>query len=162
DADSAREADRARGASAPSDAQRSRSRRVGSGAWDQRFGCRGRSAPSIAPREPPAIGPRGPALHDGDRRHDGLAPAEVTRGSIVVLAAPGPYTGKPRPAVVVQADVFNATHASITVCPITSDCIDAPLFRVSLPPGSRTGLTVVSQVMVDKVASVPRVSIARE
>ena len=86
----------------------------------------------------------------------------MTRGSIVVLAAPGPCTGKPRPAVVVQADVFNTTHASITVCPITSDCIDAPLFRVSLPPGSRTGLTVVSQVMVDKVASVPRRSIARE
>lgn len=86
----------------------------------------------------------------------------MTRGAIVVLAAPGPYTGKPRPAVVVQADVFNATHASVTVCPITSDCIDAPLFRVSLPPGSRTGLTAVSQVMVDKIASVPRLSIARE
>ena len=86
----------------------------------------------------------------------------MTRGSIVVLAAKGPFTGKPRPAVVVQADLFNETHASITVCPITSDCIDAPLFRVSLPPGSRTGLTAASQVMVDKVASVPRLSIARE
>lgn len=85
----------------------------------------------------------------------------MTRGAIVVMAARGTYTGKPRPAVIVQADHFNTTHASITVCPITSDCIDAPLFRVSLPPGERTGLSVVSQVMVDKLASVPRAAIAR-
>jgi mRNA interferase MazF len=86
----------------------------------------------------------------------------MTRGAIVVVAARGAYTGKPRPAVIVQADLFNATHASVTVCPITSDCIDAPLFRVDLPPGERTGLSVMSQVMVDKLASVPRGAIARE
>ncbi len=81
---------------------------------------------------------------------------EVTRGAIVVLAAKGAYVGKPRPAVVVQSDAFNAAHASITICPITSDCVDAPLFRVALPPGDRTGLRVASQAMVDKVSSVPR------
>ncbi|MGH9409053.1 MAG: type II toxin-antitoxin system PemK/MazF family toxin [Vicinamibacterales bacterium] len=86
---------------------------------------------------------------------------EVARGSIVVLAAKGAYTGKPRPAVVVQSNTFNATHASITVCPITSDCVDAPLFRVLLPPGERTGLTVASQVMTDKVRSVPRSAVNR-
>lgn len=86
----------------------------------------------------------------------------MTRGTIVVMAAPGPYTGKPRPAIVVQADIFNATHASVTVCPITSDCIDAPLFRVDLPPGERTGLSVPSQVMIDKIASIPRPAIARQ
>jgi mRNA interferase MazF len=84
----------------------------------------------------------------------------VTRGDIVVVATKGAYSGKPRPTLVVQADVFNDTHASVTVCPITSDCIDAPLFRVSLPPGSRTGLRAASQVMVDKIVSVPRSSIA--
>ena len=85
----------------------------------------------------------------------------MTRGAIVVMAARGVHTRKPRPAVVVQADLFNSTHASITVCPITSDCIDAPLFRVDLPPGDRTGLSVPSQAMVDKIASIPRSSIAR-
>jgi len=85
----------------------------------------------------------------------------MTRGSIVVLAAKGAYLGKPRPAVVVQADAFNTTHASITVCPITSDCVDAPLFRIALPPGDRTGLVVASQVMVDKVSSVPRSAVGR-
>ena len=85
----------------------------------------------------------------------------MTRGDIVVVATKGAYTGKPRPALVVQSDLFNATHASVTVCPITSDCIDAVLFRVPVPPGSRTGLQSPSQVMVDKVVSVPRLSVAK-
>lgn len=86
----------------------------------------------------------------------------MTRGGIVVAAARGAYTGKPRPAVVVQSDLFNATHASVTICPITSDCVDAPLFRLTLPAGSRTGLKVPSQVMLDKIVSVPRASIRAE
>jgi len=86
----------------------------------------------------------------------------VKRGAIVVVAARGAYTGKPRPALVVQSDLFNPTHQSVTICPITSDCVDAPLFRVSLPPGERTGLRSVSQIMVDKIVSVPRSAIATE
>jgi mRNA interferase MazF len=58
----------------------------------------------------------------------------VKRGAIVVVAARGAYTGKPRPALVVQSDLFNPTHASVTICPITSDCVDAPLFRLIYPP----------------------------
>ena len=84
----------------------------------------------------------------------------MSRGDIVVVAMRGSYTGKPRPAVVVQSDLFNATHASVTICPITSDVLDAPLFRVTIPPGARTGLRVSSQAMVDKVASVPRWAVA--
>jgi mRNA interferase MazF len=86
---------------------------------------------------------------------------EVTRGAVVIVSARGAYTGKPRPALVVQADSFNPTHASVTICPITTACIDAPLFRVNVPPGERTGLRTASQVMVDKIASVPRASIVR-
>ena len=86
----------------------------------------------------------------------------MKRGAIVVVAARGAYTGKPRPAVVVQSDLFNPTHASVTLCPITSDCVDAPLFRLTLPPGTRTGLKDVSQVMIDKIVSVPRVAISAE
>lgn len=86
----------------------------------------------------------------------------MTRGALVIVAARGAYTSKPRPAVVIQTDLFNPTHASVTVCPITSDCVDAPLFRVTLPPGTRTGLTATSQVMIDKIVSVPRGAIVRE
>jgi mRNA interferase MazF len=86
----------------------------------------------------------------------------MKRGSIVVVAARGAYTGKPRPALVVQSDLFNPTHASVTICPVTSDCVDAPLFRLTLPAGPRTGLKSVSQVMVDKIVSVPRSAIREE
>ena len=86
----------------------------------------------------------------------------MKRGAIVVVAARGASTGKPRPALIVQSDLFNPTHASVTVCPITSDCVDAPLFRLTLPPGPRTGLRAVSQVMIDKIISVPRSAIGAE
>jgi mRNA-degrading endonuclease toxin of MazEF toxin-antitoxin module len=52
----------------------------------------------------------------------------VRRGDVVIVATRGACTGKLRPALVVQSDLFNETHASITVCPVTSDAIDAPLF----------------------------------
>lgn len=86
----------------------------------------------------------------------------MRRGTVVVVAAKGAYMGKPRPAVVVQSDLFNPTHQSITICPITSDCVDAPLFRIPLPPGERTGLKTASQVMIDKIISVPKLAIAQE
>ena len=86
----------------------------------------------------------------------------MNRGDVVIVATRGPYTAKPRPALVVQADLFNDTHASVTVCPITSEVIDAPLFRVAVPPGTRTGLRSASQVMVDKIVSVPRTAIDRK
>ena len=86
----------------------------------------------------------------------------MTRGAIVVVSARGDYTGKPRPALVVQSDLFNPTHASVTICPITSDCVDAPLFRITVSSGRRTGLRRMSQVMVDKIVSVPRARITKE
>lgn len=85
----------------------------------------------------------------------------MTRGDLVIVATRGAYTSKPRPALVVQADIFNETHASITVCPVTSDVIDASLFRVNVPPGNRTGLESSSQVMVDKIVSVPRSAVSK-
>ena len=85
----------------------------------------------------------------------------MNRGDIVVVATKGTYTGKPRPALIVQDNLFNDVHASITLCPITSEAIDAPLFRVSLPSGPRTGLQATSQVMVDKIVSVPRGAIGK-
>ena len=85
----------------------------------------------------------------------------MTRGDLVVVATRGAYSGKPRPALVVQTDLYNETHASVTVCLVTSDVIDAPLFRISIPHGARTGLQTPSQVMVDKIVSVSRGAIAK-
>lgn len=80
---------------------------------------------------------------------------DIKRGDVVICAAPGDY-GKPRPAVVIQSDLFNRTHSSVVVCLITSHLEDAPLFRIPVPSGRMTGLRMPSQVMVDKVIAIPR------
>ena len=86
---------------------------------------------------------------------------ELKRGDVVVSVVSGDY-GKPRPAVIVQADLFNPTHASITICPLTSHFVDAPLFRIPVEPGSGTGIRVLSHLMIDKVMSVPRERIGKK
>ena len=78
----------------------------------------------------------------------------MKRGDLVTVSLPGAY-GKPRPALVVQSDLF-AGHSSITVLPITSELVDAPLLRPGLAPDSRNGLKKPSQVMIDKIHTLPR------
>ena len=80
---------------------------------------------------------------------------QLSRGDIVLVVSSGDY-GKPRPAVVVQADIFNGTHSSVSLCLITSELVDAPMFRIALKPLKRNGLKVSSQVMVDKIQSARR------
>ena len=84
----------------------------------------------------------------------------MKRGDVVISSAPGNY-GKPRPALVVQSDLFNATHASIVICPITTHLVDAPLFRLPLKPSGANGLRAESQIMVDKVMAVKRERIGK-
>ena len=79
----------------------------------------------------------------------------MKRGDIVLAVARGDY-GKPRPAVIVQSDLFNTTHASLLVCLLTSELIDAPLFRLPLAPTTANGLYESSQIMVDKLLALPR------
>jgi mRNA interferase MazF len=81
---------------------------------------------------------------------------EVNRGDVILVAAKGDYAGKPRPAVVVQSDLFNPTHDSVTVCLITSELHDAPLFRPQVEPTTTNGFRTLSQVMVDKIFSAKR------
>jgi mRNA interferase MazF len=57
---------------------------------------------------------------------------------------------------VVQADLFNETHASVTVAPVTSTLVNAPLFRLAVEPSPRNGLRALSQVMIDKLTTVRR------
>lgn len=70
--------------------------------------------------------------------------------------AGGPdYASKPRPVVIVQDDAF-AARDSVTVCLITTDSADLPLFRVTVAPTVENGLRETSRLMVDKVSTVPR------
>ncbi|MGO9006227.1 MAG: type II toxin-antitoxin system PemK/MazF family toxin [Beijerinckiaceae bacterium] len=60
----------------------------------------------------------------------------MRRGDVVTVVAAGGY-GKPRPAVIVQTDAFSASHASVIVCQMTSELVDAPDFRVTIEPSPR-------------------------
>ncbi len=84
----------------------------------------------------------------------------MKRGEIWSLAARGAYTGKPRPAVIVQDDHFDAT-ASVTICALTTDPTTAPLFRLPITPDQDNGLDQPSQLMVDKLTTVPRTSLGQ-
>lgn len=78
----------------------------------------------------------------------------MKRGDVVTVALQGDL-GKPRPAVVIQSDLFDA-HPSVTILPITSMLRATPLFRITLDPSLENGLRKRSQVMVDKPQSTSR------
>ena len=77
----------------------------------------------------------------------------MKRGDVITVALPGDF-GKPRPAVIIQSDLF-ANHTTVTVLPVTSTMRQAsPLFRLELIPSTENGLQVPSCVMVDRTMSV--------
>lgn len=78
----------------------------------------------------------------------------MRRGDLVTVAVQGDF-GKPRPALVIQSDLFDA-HATVTVLLITSTLTDAPLLRTTVQPDGVNGLAKISQVMVDKAMTVKR------
>lgn len=81
----------------------------------------------------------------------------MRRGDVVLIAdrSGGDYGGKPRPAVVVQSDLFDGTN-SLVICPLTTQRRDAPLLRVAVRPSATLRLAAPSWVMVEKVTSVRR------
>ncbi len=78
----------------------------------------------------------------------------MKRGDLVPIAIPGDF-GKPRPALVIQADLFDE-HPTVTVLLLTSSIVEAPLLRVTVGPSEQNGLQNISQVMVDKAMTVKR------
>jgi len=77
----------------------------------------------------------------------------------VTIALSGDY-GKPRPALVIQSDLFNA-HPSVSILPVTGELRDAPLFRIVVEPSDSNGLRKTSQVMVDKIQTVARSKVGK-
>ena len=78
----------------------------------------------------------------------------MRRGDVVTVAAPGDY-GKPRPALVIQSDLFGEVP-SVTLCLLSSTLRDAPIFRITVDPSPDNGLQRISQIQVDKVMTVAR------
>ncbi len=78
----------------------------------------------------------------------------MRRGELVTVALSGDY-GQPRPALVIQSNLFS-DHPSVTLLPLTSDLRETPIFRVRILPDSANGLRAPSDVMIDKLHTVAR------
>jgi len=83
----------------------------------------------------------------------------VKRGDLVTISLSGDY-GKPRPALVIQSDLFDA-HPSVTVLPVTSELRETPLFRVRVEHTDDNGLRKSSQVMIDKAHTIAREKVGK-
>jgi mRNA interferase MazF len=81
----------------------------------------------------------------------------VNRGDLWTVAG-GVYASKPRPALIIQDDRFDSTD-SVTVLPLTTTAVDAPLLRLPVPATELSGLRQDSQIMVDKLTTVRRVNV---
>ena len=84
----------------------------------------------------------------------------MNRGEVWTVGGGPDYAGKPRPAVILQNDAFDAT-ASITICPFTTHAADAPLMRLIIEPSERNGLRAPSQLMVDEITTVSKGKLER-
>ncbi len=79
----------------------------------------------------------------------------MKRGDLVTVTVQGDF-GKPRPALVIQSDLFNETHATVTIALVSSKIISAPVFRITIEPTAENGLNVICQIQIDKVMTVQR------
>jgi mRNA interferase MazF len=79
----------------------------------------------------------------------------MRRGDIWTVAGGNDHADKPRPAVIVQDDSFDATD-SIAVCAFTTGTTEAPLFRLPVEPNERNGLRAICRLMADKITTVPK------
>ncbi|MGA2397387.1 MAG: type II toxin-antitoxin system PemK/MazF family toxin [Steroidobacteraceae bacterium] len=84
----------------------------------------------------------------------------MKRGEVWTVSGGSPHASKPRPAVIVQEDRFEATN-SITLCAFTSDPTDAPLLRLLVEPTNLNGLKTASRLMVDKITTVPKARLGK-
>lgn len=78
----------------------------------------------------------------------------MRRGDLVTVAMQGD-NGKPRPALIIQADEF-ADTGTVTILLVSGTLVDAPLLRVGVQPTEQNGLRKPSQIMIDKAMSVRR------
>ena len=85
----------------------------------------------------------------------------MRRGGIWTVAGGSGYTGKPRPAVIVQSDLHAGLN-SVAICPLTSEVGETISIRPLVPSSADNGLASSSRVMVDKVTAVPRSRLGRQ
>ena len=81
---------------------------------------------------------------------------KMTRGDVVAIAdRGGDFTGKPRPGVIVQSDLFGALD-SVTICPLTTSILETPAVRLRIEPSEALSLRAPSWIAVDKTTTIRR------
>ena len=85
----------------------------------------------------------------------------MRRGDIYGIAGKGDFAGKPRPALIVQSDIFNPHHPSVTACPLTTAVTGDGLFRIPVTPDAANGLRIASEIEIDKLQAVRRERVGR-
>lgn len=83
----------------------------------------------------------------------------LQRGLIVAVASAGVTTDKPRLAVVAQANGWTQGHPSVTLCPLTRNLLDSGLVMIAIQPSETNGLLKPSQLMVDRLFTMPTAAI---
>jgi mRNA interferase MazF len=77
----------------------------------------------------------------------------MRRGDLVTIVMQGDF-GKPRPALILQSDVFSDIHETVTVALLSSNLVQAPIFRLNVLPSTQNGLTRECQIQIDKIMTV--------
>src|SRR6476660_2497723 len=83
----------------------------------------------------------------------------MQRGDLVVVAMQGDH-GKPRPALVIQSDLFDQLP-TVTLLPLVSSPLVPAITRVDIEPSDANGLQAVSQIVVHRPASIDRAKVNR-
>ncbi len=84
----------------------------------------------------------------------------MKRGDVVVVAVGGGFGGKPRPALVFQADEY-ATADTVILALFTSELDHAHTARALYEPSEQNGLTRPSELMVDVLITARRSKVAK-
>ncbi len=79
----------------------------------------------------------------------------MKRGDVVLVVLRAEL-GKPRPAIVVQADELGSATTTVLVCPMSSEPSDALHTRPVVVPDEKNGLRHPSQIMAAKLSAIPR------
>ena len=85
----------------------------------------------------------------------------MKRGELYIVSGGGDYTGKPRPAVIIQTHGSDA-DLSVTLCPFTTETKRERPFRLLVAPSDRNGIDTLSRIMVDKITTVRQRKIYRK
>ena len=84
----------------------------------------------------------------------------MRKGEVWTASDGADYPGKPRPVVILQDDRFQDLN-SVTVCAFTSAIQEAPILRLPIQPSAENGLSVPSQLMVDKITTVSKAKLGK-